>query len=168
MDIQMESLSIFRQKAQRALVGRISLNDFNVLHPGEQLDFRCNCHGFTFTNGKFWIANDYVSCILKDEFIEVRDERSVKEGDYDIICLRDRINKEWIHSCKHIYNLFIHKEGVRKFTIHASKNEIISIPEYSGSYIHHFRKKDRSCPGICLNSVGEKHVPPYANSGMVV
>jgi hypothetical protein len=168
MDIDMKSLSIQQNLGGDIYGEKLTLIDFNNLNPNEELDFRCNCHGFTFANGKFWIADHFVDVILKDEFIEVKDIARINSKDYDIICLKDSAKGEWMHSGKYIYDLFLHKEGVRKFTVHASEDEVLSIPEYAGSEIHYFMKKDRSCPGICLNSIGEKHIKSFANSGSVL
>ena len=38
------------------------------------LDLSCNCHGFTFANGKYGIDNAAIDKILEDEFVEVTPE----------------------------------------------------------------------------------------------
>lgn len=47
------------------------------------LSYDADCHGVSFTNGKYWIDNDQVSTILKDEYSEVN-YAQVKPGDIGI------------------------------------------------------------------------------------
>jgi len=141
----------------------INLSEYNYKNPEEPLDFTCNCHGFTFANGRHFIDNYFVTNILDDEYLEVTDSESIGSGDFDIVCFRDPSN-EWIHSCKYKYELFIQKEGIRKFSVHRSINEIHQIPEYRNSDICYFRRRDRSCCSICLNAIGEPHVKTFANN----
>lgn len=136
---------------------------FKSQYPDEALDFACNCHGFTFAHGKFSIDNDFVSMILEDEFEEVTDVHEIKSGDYDIVCFKDIESGEWIHSVKYQYELYIHKEGLRKFSVHRDLDDILHIPEYLHSEAHYFRRPNRSCTGICLNAVGEEFVKTFAN-----
>lgn len=140
----------------------ISLKEFNNDHVNEQLDFRCNCHGFTFANGKYFITNYFVNDILEDEFEEVTDLQNINSGDYDVICFLD--SGEWIHSCKYQYELYIQKEGIRKFSVYTDISMINKIDEYVEAKIHYFERKQKNCTGICLNAIGEVHVKTFANS----
>ncbi|XOV91959.1 MAG: hypothetical protein ACFHWX_17340 [Bacteroidota bacterium] len=136
---------------------------FKARHPEEMLDFACNCHGFTFAHGKFTIDNYFVPVILDAEFEEVSDVYEIKSGDFDIVCFKDIETSEWIHSVKFQYELYIHKEGLRKFSVHRNLEDILHIPEYIHSEAHYFRRSNRMCSGICLNAIGEEYIKTFAN-----
>lgn len=46
----------------------LSLSQFNALQIEEPLNFKNNCHGFTFADGKYAISNYFVNFILNDEY----------------------------------------------------------------------------------------------------
>jgi RHS repeat-associated protein len=58
------------------------------------LNYDADCHGVSFTNGKYWIDNDQVSTILKDEYSEVN-YAQVQSG--DIAIYRD-LDNNIVHS----------------------------------------------------------------------
>lgn len=139
----------------------ISLEQFNQINAIEKINLQCNCHGFTFANGKFWINNKFVNQILKDEYDEVFSEKEIETGNFDAVCIYK--DNEWIHSFKYRYDLYLHKEGLRYFSVDSSLKDLLSISEYSSGSVHYFRKKDRSCFGICLNAIGEKYEKSFSN-----
>ena len=141
----------------------LSLDEFNSINPEETLDLKCNCHGFTFANGKFFINTHFVDSILEDEFTEVINSSDIVRGDFDVICFKNQFN-EWVHSCKFKFELFIQKEGIRKFSIHRTFDEIQKIEEYKNTTPHFFKRNERNCHGICLNAIGEEHIKTFANN----
>lgn len=164
IDLIPESVEIYPLSESGIKEKRLTIKSFNTLNPNEQLDFRCNCHGFTFANGKYCITNEYIPAILKDEFNEVTEFGRIQEGNFDVICCKDTTSGEWIHSSKYQFDLYIHKVGIRKFSIHASIEELLEIPEYKDSEVHYFKRSMKNCPGICLNAIGEPHVKTFANN----
>lgn len=141
----------------------ITLDEFNSCYADEPLNFKSNCHGFTFSHGKYLINNYFVDIILNNEYEEVVDKHQIHEGNFDVLCLKCNDTNEWIHSCKYQYDLFIHKEGLRQFSIHLRKEEIIQIPEYQNTTLYYFKRKQRTCRGICIHPIGEEFVPLFGN-----
>ena len=141
-----------------------NLKEYNQKQRREPLNLRCNCHGFTFAHGKYFISNEFVGLILEEEFNEVLDEKEIKSGAFDIVCFWDKDKKEWVHSCKYDYDLYIQKEGIRGFTVHTELEEILQAEEYQHTVPHFFIRKQQNCPGICLHALGEEYKKTFTNS----
>lgn len=163
LDCLLDSI-VFREVLGLGTYGvPLSLEAFNALNIEEPLYFNSNCHGFTFADGKYFISNYFVNCILSAEYEEVTDKAKIKSGDFDVLCLKDKTTGEWIHSCKYQYDLFLHKEGFRKFAIHTNEAAIEKISEYAHTSPHYYKRKQRICRGICLNAVGEPFFKTFEN-----
>lgn len=140
----------------------ISLNQFNQFNKEEELDLSCNCHGFTFSYGKYFINDRYVAPILSDEYEVVEDQLRINKKDFDVVVLYD-INGNVIHSARLKFDLFLHKEGIRKFSAVKTLEEITSIPDYQNLIPKFYKKKDRNCDGFCLHSIGEDPENKFSN-----
>ena len=133
----------------------LSLSGFNHANKDEQLDLKCNCHGFTFANGKFIIDNFWVDKILEDEFVEVTEDEMIASGNFDVICFKNTVSGEWVHSCKYVYDLYIHKVGLAKFSVHTKIEEILAFDFYANMRVCYFSRNEKTCTGICLQAIGE-------------
>lgn len=148
-----DTLTIYESSKNGRSSQNIELSAFNNQNPKEKLNFTCNCHGFTFANGKFCINNEFVPFILDDEYLEINDIQKINAGEFDVVCFVHPVTNEYIHSCKHLFNLFIHKEGIRHYSVHCSAEEILLIEEYKNCEIKYYKRRDILCHGICLNTV---------------
>lgn len=144
-----DSVSVISQNKIKS-----TLEDFNKTHPDEELDVSCNCHGFTFSFGKFFIQDRYVTPILNDEYELVSDEKRIHLKDFDVVVFYNH-NGDILHSARLKFDLFLHKQGLRKFAAVKSIKEILTINEYIGLFPKYYKKKDRNCDGFCLNAIGE-------------
>jgi len=66
-------------------------------------------------------------------------------------------------SCNYEYELYIHKEGIRMFSVHTDIDQIKNIEEYKDASVHYFTMKNKQCSGICMNSLGEPYVKTFVN-----
>lgn len=149
-----ETLEIFPFSSTTGMATHITLQGFNELHPEEQIDLNCNCHGFAFSNGKYTICNEYVDKILAEEFTRATAEQ-IQSHNYDLVIFRDA-KGEPIHSCRFQYDLYTHKEGIRKYTTHRTLEEILALDEYKKSTVDFYRRNSRSCPGMCHHAINHK------------
>lgn len=152
-----ETVSITNQNQTES-----SLSEFNKTHPNEELDLSCNCHGFTFSFGKFFIQDRFVPLILEDEYELVSDQNRIEKKDFDVAIFYNQTGGV-IHSARLKYDLFLHKQGLRKFSAVKSIQEITSIDEYIGLFPKFYKKTDRNCDGFCLNAIGEKQEEKFSN-----
>ena len=140
----------------------IPLEHFNQVNPNEILDLASNCHGFTFSYGKFFINTRFVPLILEVEYIEVQDDKAINEGNFDVLVLFDK-NGEAVHSARYQYELFLHKEGTRNYSACKDVKDILNISEYQDCSARYYKKANRSCSGFCINSVTEPYTPLFKN-----
>lgn len=109
-------------------------------------DLRYNCHGWTFTKGKFLIMDQYIPSILADEYVEVS-----ALDEHDIVMFKCNQQGTWIHSCKkEKEGGYSHKNGIKEFKKVDSLHEIMSMDEYKDSTMYFFRRKKRDCNLLCL------------------
>lgn len=148
-----DSIDIIPFSAGEQNHSKISLDLFNEIHPTEQIDLTSNCHGFTFAQGYYTIASEYVDQILREEYLPATPEQ-VEAMNFDVVVFRNGRN-EPIHSCRYHDKKFLHKEGMRKFRSNESVQEILSQNEYAQIRADYYRLKPADCPGICFRAIGK-------------
>ena len=135
-----DSVAINERSADTPYTHRMSLNFFNEQHPREQLDLRSNCHGFTFANGEHSVANRQIPQLLADEFEQVHGDEALASGNFDVVCFKEPLAGEWIHSAKYRHGLYMHKVGLQPYAKHNHIQEIVAIPDYQDSIPYFFRR----------------------------
>ncbi len=140
LELVLDSVSINERGIGHPHHRSMGLQLYNQEHPREQLDLRCNCHGFTFADGHCFISNDQVALLLADEFESVNADEALASGNFDIVCFKEPLAGSWIHSAKYQRGLFMHKRGLHAHRQHESIREVVSFPDYRDSIPYYFRR----------------------------
>jgi hypothetical protein len=61
------------------------------------------------------------------------------------------------------FDLFLHKEDIRKFSAIKTLEGITSIPDYQNLIPNYYKKTDINCDGFCLYLIGENPEGKFSN-----
>ncbi|MEM9326751.1 MAG: hypothetical protein AAGA85_13890 [Bacteroidota bacterium] len=148
LELVPDSVMINERNSANGYRSKVTLALFNESHPREQLDLRSNCHGFTLADGEYFINNEQVPRFLADEFTAVPADEALRSGEFDIVCFKEPLAGEWIHSAKFRHGRYLHKHGMHPYKMHGSIRDIVAIPDFCDAIPYYFRRNSRALEAL--------------------